>query len=392
MRRTKGSGSVYQQANGLWTCVIELPEDPKTGKRRRKVIRRRSRSECVQAFIAEREKLVNGGGIQIRGHSPVLKDWLDTWLQNVKASEVKPRVLESYRSECRNISDSIGYVHLPDITPAVVRRMIAGIESHASAKTALNCYRRLSAALDEAVTEGIIDTNPCKSIKAPRVTPNPTIILPPDGPEKLIRAAMLLPGEDGIMWSLMWRVAFETGMRQGERFALTASSLCISQGVTAISVTHELQRFKIGTVPPRWLKARNIEGGTWLVPPKSQHGVRIVPVSQGLWNALRKYAAHHCARTTDLIFTRDGHPLTNPVERRAWMQCLQDAGLPQVTIRSARHWYATRIALEGASQDERTALMGHASISTTAGYTHWTPQALSRIASLAALPIEDEAV
>lgn len=129
-----------------------------------------------------------------------------------------------------------------------------------------------------------------------------------------------------------------------------------------------------------------------MVPPKSRRGVRVIPISQGLWNALREYAAHHCAKTTDLIFTRDGHPLTNPVERRMWMQCLQDAGLPQVTIRSARHWYATRIALEGASQDERTALMGHASISTTAGYTHWTPQALSRMASVAAIPIEDESV
>ena len=190
------------------------------------------------------------------------------------------------------------------------------------------------------------------------------------------------------MWSLMWRVAFETGMRQGERFALTPSSLCIAQGVTAISVTQELQRYRIGTKPPRWLRAKNIEGGTWMVPPKSKRGTRIVPISRGLWNDLRGYAAKHCDRTRDLLFTRDGHPLTGPVERRVWTRCLVDAGLPYVTIRSARHWYATRIAMGGASQDERTALMGHASISTTAGYTHWTPAALSRAAGMAALPVE----
>lgn len=387
-RRARGTGSIYQQTNGLWACVIELPPDPATGQRRRKFIRRSTRSEVAAALAAERMELINGGGITVQGVTPLLRNWLDRWLHDVKALEVKPRVLETYQSECRTISEAIGAVRLGDVDASTVRRMTSLVETRASAKTALNCFRRLSSALDEAVVEGIIRENPCRGVRAPRVTPNPTLILPEDGPARLIHAASQLPGDAGVMWPLMWRVAFETGMRQGERFALTPSSLCLVQGVTAINVAHELQRYKLGTVPPRWLRARHIEGGTWLASPKSRRGSRIVPIGQGLWNELRGYAERYGIRAHDLLFTRDGHPLTNTVERRVWLACLSAAGLPEVTIRSARHWYATRVAIAGASADERTALMGHASISTTAGYTHWTPAALSHAARVAALPVE----
>lgn len=49
------------------------------------------------------------------------------------------------------------------------------------------------------------------------------------------------------MWALMWRLAFGTGMRQGERFAVTPSELVVSNGVHGIMVMHELQRYKAGT-------------------------------------------------------------------------------------------------------------------------------------------------
>jgi len=51
-RRPKGEGGVYQRADGMWCVSLELPEGL-DGKRRRKVICRKSKDSAV----AELEKL-----------------------------------------------------------------------------------------------------------------------------------------------------------------------------------------------------------------------------------------------------------------------------------------------------------------------------------------------
>ncbi|PKU96178.1 Integrase [Bifidobacterium pseudolongum subsp. globosum] len=49
-------------------------------------------------------------------------------------------------------------------------------------------------------------------------------------------------------------------------------------------------------------------------------------------------------------------------------------------MRSARHFFSTALAETGAADDARKAIMGHAKIATTAGYTHWTPERLAALA------------
>ena len=117
-----------------------------------------------------------------------------------------------------------------------------------------------------------------------------------------------------------------------------------------------------------------------------------MPIDTTLWLDL-KTSGH---RTPDprraIHLTRKGHPLTNPVERRQWIKALQAAGLPYVTIRSARHFYATQLAAGGASEDARKAIMGHTKISVTAGYTHWRPEDLAALAGEARAAIGESAV
>ena len=64
---------------------------------------------------------------------------------------------------------------------------------------------------------------------------------------------------------------------------------------------------------------------------------------------------------------------------------LKMAGLPYVDIYSARHWLATELAAAGASDEERTAIMGHTDIHTTSVYTHWRERRLAETLD-AALP------
>ncbi len=145
----------------------------------------------------------------------------------------------------------------------------------------------------------------------------------------------------------------------------------------------ELQRFRSDAEVPNWLRSRHYEGCFWLVEPKSKQGNRFVPVSNQTWLGLWALVGRRQCQPGQLIFTREGHPLTNTVERRRWKRSLEDAGLPCVTIRSARHFFSTHLAEAGAPEDARKAIMGHAKISTTAGYTHWSAASLAALADKA---------
>jgi integrase len=392
-RRTRGSGGVRTK-NGLTIYTLELPADPVTGKRRRREYSSRNPKLAKQKWLDARDKYIRTGIIK-SPDTPYVHDWLDRWLDEYKAPHVKPRVLETYRSDIKLINASIGTIRIGDLTIHHITRMEKDITTHHSGKTALNAYRRLKNALADAVDADLIETNVCDRAAPPRVTANPTIILKEGQPGKLIESAKTKPAavkrkrgqhafpdtdDDRLMWRLMWRLAFETGMRQGERFALTPADLVTVDDTPTIHVRHELQRYRKGTDIPSWLHATQIgDTGIWMVPPKSERGQRLVPVSQTLWNDLTTWATSHNTPTNGLLFTRKGQPLTNPVERRRWINALNTAGLPYVTIRSARHYFATRLAIAGASEDARKSIMGHAEISTTAGYTHWTPKALAEI-------------
>lgn len=78
-----------------------------------------------------------------------------------------------------------------------------------SSATAGSAWRTLHKALDDAVKEGIIESNPSDRAEAPRVVYTERKILTP------VQAGQLINAENDVMWHLMWRLAYETGMRQG---------------------------------------------------------------------------------------------------------------------------------------------------------------------------------
>lgn len=402
-KRTKGSGGIYTRPNGMTVYVLELPKDPVTGNRVRKSFASKDPRKAKQKWLDARDKYIRTGVLK-SANTPYLKDWLERWLTEYKQPHVKPRVLETYRSDVKLIDASLGAVRIGNLTVRHVAKLEKDITKGHSSKTALNAYRRLKNALADAVDADLIDRNICDRADPPRVTANPTAILETGQPGMLIAASESKPAaekqqrgrhpfpdsdEDRAMWRLMWRLAFETGMRQGERFALTPADLVTVDGTPTIHVRHELQRYRKGADIPSWLNATQIgDTSIWMVPPKSERGQRLVPVSKALWDDLRAWGSDHGIDSNGLLFTRKSQPLTNPVERRRWIMALKAASLPYVTIRSARHYFATQLAIAGASEDARKSIMGHAEISTTAGYTHWSPKALAELTGKTALGVE----
>ena len=236
--------------------------------------------------------------------------------------------------------------------------------------------------LDDAELEELIPVDPCRKVRPPRVEPTPVRILAPDQPKRMIAAVGSMPEsrrgpvdmDDSVeVWALLFELAFTSGMRAGERYALMPYELELRDGVPGIFVQQQIQEYgRPGdAVIPKWLDAEHLYGILWLTTPKTRAATRFVPIPQGLWDRLWARIRRLHVGPRELVFTNQlGHPVREATERHHWLKALEAAGLPQVRIHSARHWMASMTARAGMPEDARISIMGHVSIQMTMQYTH----------------------
>src|SRR5690625_1598268 len=95
-RRDSGTGSLYRRSvDGLWIGYVTLPNDPVTGKRRRKVVSAKTQAAANAKLRKLRAELDKAGDLPTS--SPTLERWLATWLDRIAAPRLKPRTLATYR-------------------------------------------------------------------------------------------------------------------------------------------------------------------------------------------------------------------------------------------------------------------------------------------------------
>ena len=136
-RRTRGAGSLYQRKDGVWVATQELPPDPRTGKRRRLTAKGKSRAAAVERL---KTKIKNA-------QLPPLSEWLTHW-RETRAYRLRPSTQEIYMCACRRVSRLIG-------------------ERLYSHRTVCMDRTVLTQALEQAVTNGLLDGNPMHGVEAP---------------------------------------------------------------------------------------------------------------------------------------------------------------------------------------------------------------------------------
>ena len=164
-------------------------------------------------------------------------------------------------------------------------------------------------------------------------------------------------------------------------------------GVPGINVQQQIQQYgkPEDAVIPAWLKAEHLYGILWLTTPKTHAAHRFVPISTSLWQRLWARVKRLDIGPRELIFTNSrGNPVRSSTERYNWNKALKAAGLPPVTIHSARHWTASMTARANMPDDARTAIMGHTSISMTNHYTHRDTASLAKLLGQAIPDLHDD--
>ena len=155
-------------------------------------------------------------------------------------------------------------------------------------------------------------------------------------------------------------ICLQTGLRIGELCALRWKDLDMRIGI--IHVTKTLQRICLADGDER-------NNSTFIGPPKTASSVRDIPLSRELRRLIQ--SAKKGTNPCNYILSNSAKPLEPRYYRAYFRGLLNRLNIPQVRFHALRHTFASRCIQSRCDYKTVSALLGHASISTTLNlYVH----------------------
>ena len=330
-RSAAGSGSLRQRKDGTWegryTYVDEL------GATRRGSVYSKSQSDCQKKLNAA----LNAADKQEQVEKPsrvTLQGWFETWLTDYCRS-LKPATQDDYKRKAdRHIIPALGTVYLVKLTPMQVQRWVNrlsdghGEQKGLSPKSVKNIHGILHSALKQAVSSGLLKTNPADNTKLPSVKKPELKPLMDENVNAFLRAIR------GHRHENLFLVALFTGMRQSELLGLQWRDVDFESA--RVIVRRQLQREKG-------------KGGAYYFVDETKSGKdRIVPLAPSVVKVLRNQqrqqaewqlqAGEIWSNEYGLIFTDEaGRHLTHRSVYHFFKKVVTEIGCPEVRFHDLRH-------------------------------------------------------
>lgn len=369
--RANGEGMVRKRTDGRWearyTDTREL-----NPKKRLKYITGKSQKEVVKKLKASLADVAENEPIVVKNNS-IVAEWLPLWLREYKISELRDSTYEVYERQIENdIIPIIGHIKITELSGWHIQQLYnklqeskdiggRGLGSASVAKV----KNILSGALQQAVTNRMIRSNPVLEANPPKVEDPEIKILTKDEQKKFISVLQFYNTGN------MFAVALATGMRIGELCALDIKD--IDRENRLINITKSSGRRKDKYTGEVSLKTS---------APKTKNSIRKIPLLASvevmldrqaqLVSQLRNKAGETWIENT-LVFPTDSgkvHDLSGL--RSSLGRILKRAGLPHMTIHSLRHTYATTALNSGVAAQNVARLLGHKDGATTLKfYAHY---------------------
>ena len=162
----------------------------------------------------------------------------------------------------------LGHLEAVKLDAIAVRRLHEAIARKGlSARTQQSAHVTLSAALQHALRQGLVDRNVARQVRPPRPVRDPARVhaMPAQVIDRILRATLNEP------LHALWVVLATTGLRKGEALALRWSDVDMDAGI--LRVERSLYRRR--------------EGGLGFKPPKTDKGRRALPIPAMTVDALR---------------------------------------------------------------------------------------------------------
>jgi integrase len=315
---------------------------------------------------------------QLRGvwHDPTasrstsVRDWAWRWFDQHSAS-LRTSTVDSYKGlldTCvldRTVNGKqigLGDLVLQSLTPMRIGEWLAQLQRDGlSASRVRQAYRVLSLALDAAVRDRLLTSNPCgRHHRLPRLPETEPTILTVADVEKLVAHLRDGAGPRGMDRSGVQPIPPNPSL------ALLVELL--AYGGLRIGEARALRRRHVDVLGCRLIVAESLTevDGKFTFGPTKTHQVREVPLPRGLLPELTLHLDAHVATTTDaLVFTgRTGEPLHYTSVRRSFDAACRRVDLVAVTPHSLRASCASWVA-ESDGVLEAARRLGHSRSSVT---------------------------
>lgn len=308
----------------------------------------RRKDADAYANTIEADKL-RGLAVDPRHGRVTVEEWTTAWL--AQRSDLRPTTRRLYDMLLKkHISPTLGGIELGKLTPSVVRSWQAPLQGEHRA-TSARAYQLLRAALNTAVSDGVIATNPCKVKGAGEGRPD-------ERPMASIAEVDALAAAMRDRWRAMVLVAYWCSLRLGELRALRRKDIDLLHG---------------------WVNVReqvvDVAGKLDLGPPKTDAGRRRVAIPPHVVPDMEQHLEQWVDADPDAyLFTGPygAAPLPSATWRRAWDDARRRTGSSHLRFHDLRHAGNTLAATTGASTRELMARMGHASARAALIYQHAT--------------------
>jgi len=342
--------------------------DPNTGTRRNQTIGTfRLKREAERA---ERNAITNRdtGGI-VGAASLTVGELLDDWYVSHKKRLSSQTAVDYHTTINLHIKPSLGTAKVSSLTPASLRQAYRSWEDSGKSPYVIQkCHQRLKQALNQAVSDRVIPSNPLAMVKPPR-TPKKTMQwLDPHEARKFLDAAAT-----DTMWPV-WPLLLFEGLRKGEALGLRWGDLHWSDS----GVTAHIQQQVAGD------KAN--KGKAVILPyTKTSGSTRVVRLSNETIATLREHRLRQ-QRYRDEAIVWEDHDLIcctsvgtphNPANAdRSMDRIVRRAGLSKngLRVHDLRHTCATLLLQNGQPIKAISERLGHSSVRITLDlYAHLVP-------------------
>ena len=372
-KRGHGEGCITQRSDGSWAAVITIGKDA-NGKQMRRFLYGKSRKDVAEKLRKALNEI--NTGMYISADKSTLKDWLIFWMNEYVENKVKLSTKVSYDTFVnKHINPIIGNIPLSTLRGDMIQKFyndklrdgrLDG-KGGLNPKTIKNMHNMLHGALEQALMNGIISKNVCKTVTLPKVSKKEMRVLTPNEQQKLIDIARTERLGVGIVLTLF------TGLRLGELLGLQWKDIDLDKGI--LSVRQTLNRLK-NYDDSNDKKTSIVIGDTKTLKSKRQ-----IPLHEIMVDELKKFrtlqkqeklrAGELYENTNFIIVNELGRNIEPRTYQDLFYKLIRKAGIDDANFHCLRHTFATRALECGVAAKTVSELLGHSNISTTLDlYSH----------------------
>lgn len=357
-RKTKDGKPCYQ-------IIIEQPPDARTGKRKR--IYKTVHGTKKQAEHIKTQMLSDlDNQTYIKPQTKTVAEWMNEWYDTYMKDFKSETTLKGYRLQIEKyIIPTIGDVPLQQLNANQIQKWVNDMKTKSpasgkplSAKTVRNIFLNLSAAMEQAFKLDMVKRNPCKNVTLPKTEKGKVDFYDTQEVQRLIECSK------GTDMELFIMIALNLGLRRGELAALRWENVDMQNDIIHICEN----------------RVDGLDGKVITKKPKSESGIRDIPISPSLKKFLQKHYTDFLVKKLkyqlkdkeDYVLSQaDGKPYKPFSISHKFQKFLVKNNLRHIRLHDLRHTNASIMLQQGISPKVAQQRLGHSDFSVTMNtYSH----------------------